>query len=138
MPPSYLLLALCLFLVVQAGQAWRAPKDNTTFYVPATGASGYCETYDLSKLAAIGGINFTNLDGFHYALGVCADLDKSKVPLVCQSKDPAPAYQFSASACYALGKIDSVLVVCPGFLQCHMYTLTLYMEKVQYSYCGFQ
>lgn len=108
------LLPLYLLLVVQIGQAWsgKASKATTTFHVPATNAPGYCETYDLSKLAAVGGINFTNLDGYMYTLSVGANLDKSKLASACQAKAASPAYQFSAKyGCFALGNLSSALVV---------------------------
>jgi len=90
---------------------WKAPSANCTFNIPSTSDPGSCESYDLSKLASLGGVNFTSGSQYDYTLSVCAAVDPSKLPESCKGKDAAPAYQFASGQCYVIGKLDSALVV---------------------------
>ena len=109
-----LLLPLSLLWLCSQIQASRGYGknlvDNCTFLIPATDNPTLCETYDLSELAILGGV--TVMTGkYNYALSVCVDVASEKVPLVCSSKNPEPAYQYNATDCYEAGELDDAYVV---------------------------
>ena len=101
---STLLVLFCLVAVsVRSGEA------ACTFLIPSTTNSSLCDRYDLSKIAVVGGANITS--DYSYVLTICEDLPASSLPLVCRSKQPAPAYQYDHHSCHFLGKLSSPFAV---------------------------
>ena len=108
-----LLSLFLLFCLVQVSLAYRWPNVNYTFYIPATDDASSCESYDLSKLASLGGINFTYYydTTYNYTLSVCVDVDPNKLPDVCKGAAAAPAYMYKGSSCIVMGRLNSSYVV---------------------------
>jgi len=99
-----LLVFFCLVAVsVRSGEA------ACTFLIPSTTNSSLCDGYDLSKIAVVGGANITS--DYSYVLTICEDLPASSLPLVCRSKQPAPAYQYNSDSCNILGNLSSPFAV---------------------------
>ena len=99
-----LLVLFCLVAVsVRSGEA------TCTFLIPSTTNSSLCDGYDLSKIVAVGGANITS--DYSYVLTICENLPASSLPLVCSSKQPAPAYQYNNDSCNILGNLSSPFAV---------------------------
>ena len=88
---------------------FRCEGAGCTFFFPSTTNSNQCDGYDLSKIASLGGANFTS--SLSYVFTVCDNVPASSVPAVCRSKPPAPAYQYDNKSCYALGSLSSPFAV---------------------------
>ena len=115
-----LLVIVCLTL-----QPPCAAAPNCRYQVPSTRRDGLCETYDLSKLAALGPFSLngssSNL-GLHgstgeaervvYYLSLCEDVPENFLPKECAGVGKAPAYQYTeGKACVALGSLNDVVAV---------------------------
>ena len=113
MKKSVLLVVHVLSLLVVA---WGRGREGCTFSVPSTVMdSAQCLSYDLSKIAALGGtiVNGSGVDGakMMYDLNVCANLQQQGVPPVCADEIPAVSYQFDDGACHSIGDVNSSFIV---------------------------
>lgn len=110
-------LGLLGLLVALGGSEVAA---SCVFSFPSTTNPGECEAYDLSKIAGLGGANFTS--SYTYVLTVCENLSSSNIPAACRSHPPAPAYQYSndGSSCVAIGNLSSSFAVSPGYAHAHI------------------
>ena len=124
MATPVLLLPLCLLWLcaqIQASRGYGKTLDeNCTFLIPATDDPSLCETYDLSQLATLGGVTVAT-GKYSYVLNVCVDVASERVPAVCSSKKPAPAYQYNATDCYVAGELDAAYVVSHRYKEYSIY-----------------
>lgn len=118
-------LLLLLVIVCLALQPPCAAAPDCRYQVPSTRWDGLCETYELSKLAALGpfSLNGSSSDlGAHsstgeaervvYYLSLCEDVPEDFLPKECANIERAPAYQYTeGKACVALGSLNSVVAV---------------------------
>ena len=96
---SFLALLCLLGAVIRIEAA-----GNCNFSFPSTADPSRCELYDLSKIASLGGANFTG--AYNYVLTVCENLPSSSIPEACSLSPPSPAYQyFDNGTCVSLGDI---------------------------------
>ena len=101
----YVFLRLCCLVAV----FFRCEGAGCTFFFPSITDSNLCDGYDLSKIASLGGANFTST--FSYVFTVCDNIPASAVPAVCRSNPLAPAYQYNNESCHALGSLSSPFAV---------------------------
>ena len=94
--------------------------DDCRYQVPSTREAHLCETYDLSKLAALGPfiVNGSGQDSrgeaerATYYLSLCGDVPEGFLPKACVDVGRAPAYQYTeGKACVALGNLSDVVAV---------------------------
>ena len=113
-----LLVALCCLTL----QLHVTAAAECRYQVPSTRGAGLCETYDLSKLAALGPFTVNgssdHADGKGeakqavYYLSLCGDVPKDFLPKECANVEGSPAYQFTeGEACVALGDLSDVVAV---------------------------
>ncbi len=107
---------VAVFLVCSLAAAWSLHNEGCIFSIPSTESEGVCDTYDLSKLAALGPQTYHIPNGYSYLLGLCGNIPDSMIPKQCDKVNstfdgPVAAYQYSASDCFALGSLDASLVV---------------------------
>ena len=102
----------CLLLV--AALARGGAGQSCTFSFPSTDDPTQCEAYDLSKIASVGGANFTG--AYSYVLTVCENLPSTSLPAVCRASPPSPAYQYNGDSCVAIGNLSSPFAVSADFL----------------------
>ena len=98
-------LGFCCFLAF----SFRCEAAGCTFYFPASPGSSECEGYDLSKIASLGGVNFTS--EYSYVFTVCNNVADTSIPDVCGFNAPSPAYQYDKDSCYSLGSLNSPFAV---------------------------
>ena len=96
-------------LLVLVAVFFRRGDAACTFLIPSTSNSSQCDGYDLSKIASIGGANYSA--NYSYVVTICENLPASSVPLVCSSKPPAPAYQYDNTSCTSIGNLSSPFAV---------------------------
>ena len=107
---------LCVCCLLVASLVRSGAADGCTFSFPSTSDPSQCEAYDLSKIATLGGANFTG--AFSYLLTVCENLPSSSLPKVCGSSPPAPAYQYDSTSCVAIGNLSSPFAVSDVSIRC--------------------
>ena len=80
--------------------------------VPATGFAGMCDSYDLTKLEALGQVTFQVPNNYSYTLSVCENVPSTAIPAPCKNGTKSSvAYQYMGSSCSGLGDLQSSLVV---------------------------
>ena len=104
------LLCSVLFSLGQGRPQLQAPACK--FSIPATNATGSCDVYDLSKIAAAGAMTYEYANST-YTFSLCENVPSSSVPEACKSAGQGVAYQYDEKAkkCYNIGKLDSTSVV---------------------------
>ena len=114
-------LLLLLVIVCLTLQLPCAAAPDCHYQVPSTRWDGLCETYDLSKLAALGPFslngsssnsNTGEAEQVVYYLSLCEDVPEDFLPKECADVGKAPAYQYTeGKACVALGSLNDVVAV---------------------------
>ena len=104
---SFLLCSVLFYL----GQG-RPQAPACKFSIPATNATGSCDVYDLSQIAAAGAMTYEYANST-YTFSLCENVPSSSVPEACKSAGQGVAYQYDEKAkkCYNIGKLDSTSVV---------------------------
>ena len=75
----------------------------------------HCLSYDLSRIAALGGtvINATDSSGamMMYDLNICGNVRQQGIPPVCANEIPAVSYQYDNSVCRSIGNVNASFAV---------------------------
>ena len=114
-PKAWEMTLLASFLLCSVlfslGQG-RPQAPACKFSIPATNATGSCDVYDLSKIAAAGAMTYEYANST-YTFSLCQNVPSSSVPEACKSVGQGVAYQYDGKAkkCYNIGKLDSTSVV---------------------------
>lgn len=117
---ALLLAVLLLFLPLRP----FAVADDCRFLVPSTQDAGLCETYDLSKQAALGPFvvngsrqqtaagSSGEVEQATYYFSLCGNVSEDFLPKECVEVGRAPAYQYTeGKECVALGRLSDVVAV---------------------------
>lgn len=115
-------LLLAVLLVCLALRPPFAVANDCLFQVPSTRYAGLCETYDLSKQAALGPFvvngsrQLTGSGGeveqATYYFSLCGNVSENFLPKECVAVGRAPAYQYTeGKECVALGRLSDVVAV---------------------------
>ena len=113
-------LIICLLL-----RPSFAVANGCHFQVPSTRDVGLCETYELSKQAALGPFvvngsrQLTGSSGetepATYYFSLCGNVSEDFLPKECVEVGQAPAYQYTkGKECVALGRLSDVVAVRPN------------------------